>query len=250
MTFTEPDVIVGAPQEGVGRLSPQKSALKEVITAVDDDDYKIPTNALKAELPLAGKALDRNAKLTREVKVAASMKKILEDIGEDPNREGLLKTPERYARAMLFFTKGYEESALDIGKNAIFEVDHNEIVLVRDIEVFSMCEHHLIPFMGKVHIGYIPNGRVLGLSKLARIAEVYARRLQIQERLTQQIAQAIDEILQPQGVAVVMESAHMCMVMRGIQKTTSMTTTGCRTGIFKTDKEAEEQFKFLLNLRQ
>ncbi|KAE8361300.1 hypothetical protein BDV27DRAFT_160865 [Aspergillus caelatus] len=140
--------------------------------------------------------------------MAASIRNILEDMGEDPNREGLLKTPERYAKAMLFFTKGYEEYAYDIGKDAIFNA--------RDIEVFSMCEHHLIPFVGKVHIAYIPNGRVLGLSKLARIADIYARRLQVQERLTKQIAQAIEDLLQPQGVAVVMESAHMCMIMRGI----------------------------------
>ncbi|KAB8067725.1 GTP cyclohydrolase 1 [Aspergillus leporis] len=204
----------------------------------------------RIDLPLAAKGTHLNAKVAREVKIAASMERILKDLGEDPNREGLLKTPERYAKSMLFFMKGYEESAMEIGKNAIYEVDHNEIVLVRDIEVFSMCEHHLIPFTGKVHIGYIPNGRVLGLSKLARIAEVFARRLQIQERLTQQIAQAVHEILQPQGVAVVMESAHMCMVMRCIQKTSSMTITGCRTGIFKMDKDSKEQFKFLLNLKQ
>ncbi|KAB8068050.1 hypothetical protein BDV29DRAFT_199666 [Aspergillus leporis] len=231
MTLSQADIVVGPIQEPLEPLSLEKKELKEVVTAVDgdDDDASLSPNG---------------------VGTAASMRNILEGIGEDPNREGLLKTPERYARAMLFFTKGYEESAWDIAKNAIFEVDHNGIVVVRDIEVYSMCEHHLIPFMGKVHIGYIPNGRVLGLSKLARITEVYARRLQIQERLTQQIAQAVDDILQPQGVAVVMESAHMCMVMRGVQKTSSMTTTGCRTGVFKKDKAAEEQFQFLLKLKQ
>ena len=206
----------------------------------------------------------------REKQLAADIRNILKNVGEDPNREGLLRTPERYARAMLFFTKGYDESAWKLAKDAIFNVDHSEMVLVRDIEVFSMCEHHLIPFMGKVsdsldrkqfawmisnhvrqvHIAYMPSGRVMGLSKLARIAEVYARRLQVQERLTQQIAQAIDDILKPQGVVVVMESAHMCMVMRGIQKTSSMTTTACRTGIFKKNKDVEEQFQFLLKLRQ
>ncbi|KAE8414646.1 hypothetical protein BDV36DRAFT_298778 [Aspergillus pseudocaelatus] len=123
--------------------------------------------------------------------MAASIRNILEDMGEDPNREGLLKSPKRYAKAMLFFTKGYEQNAYDIGKDAIFNVNHTESVLARDIEVFSMCEHHLIPFVGKVHIAYIPNDRVLGLSKLARIADIYARRLQVQERLTKQIAQAI-----------------------------------------------------------
>ncbi|KAH8434460.1 GTP cyclohydrolase I [Aspergillus melleus] len=151
---------------------------------------------------------------------------------------------------MLFFTKGYEESALDVGKDAIFRADNSDIVLVRDIEFFSMCEHHILAFMGKVHIAYIPEGQVLGLSKLARIAEVFVRRLQIQERLTQQIAQAVDDLLHPQGVAVVMESVHTCMVMRGIQKTSSMAITSYRMGVFKRDKECEERFMFLLNLRQ
>ncbi|KAB8263552.1 GTP cyclohydrolase 1 [Aspergillus pseudonomiae] len=193
---------------------------------------------------------DGHIKISREARIAASIRSILEDMGEDPNREGLLKTPERYAKAMFFFTKGYGESAYDIGKDAIFHIDHNEMVLVRGIEVFSMCEHQLIPFVGKVHIAYIPNGRVLGLSKLARIAEIYARRLQVQERLTKQIAQTIEDLLRPPGVAVVIESVHMCMVMRGVQKSSAMTTTSCRTGIFKASRAAEEEFQFLLQLKQ
>ncbi|CAG7939823.1 unnamed protein product [Penicillium salamii] len=184
----------------------------------------------------------------REAKMATAVRMILECLGEDSSREGLLKTPERYARAMLFFTKGYADDLGVAVNDAVFNVDVNEQVLVRDIDLFSMCEHHLVPFMGKVHIAYIPNGRVLGLSKLARIAEIFARRLQIQERLTQQIAQAIEECLAPQGVYVVVEAAHMCMVMRGIQKTGAMTTTAHRTGVYLRDEKAEKRFEFLLNL--
>ncbi|GFF23212.1 GTP cyclohydrolase 1 [Aspergillus udagawae] len=245
MAISESEVIVGSHQKPMTTLSLEKPALAETAIAVDADGNVAGINSPGDRgTVLAARVADR------EKQLAANIRNILKNVGEDPNREGLLKTPERYARAMLFFTKGYDESAWNLAKDAIFNVDHSEMVLVRDIEVFSMCEHHLIPFMGKVHIAYMPSGRVLGLSKLARIAEVYARRLQVQERLTQQIAQAVDDILKPQGVVVVMESAHMCMVMRGIQKTSSMTTTACRTGIFKKNKDVEEQFQFLLKLRQ
>ncbi|KAF7160170.1 hypothetical protein CNMCM5623_005685 [Aspergillus felis] len=245
MAISESEVIIGSHHEPMTPLSLEKPALAETAIAVNaDGDVASINSPGDRGTVLAARVTDR------EKQLAANIRNILKNVGEDPNREGLLKTPERYARAMLFFTKGYDESAWNLAKDAIFNVDHSEMVLVRDIEVFSMCEHHLIPFMGKVHIAYMPSGRVLGLSKLARIAEVYARRLQVQERLTQQIAQAVDDILKPQGVVVVMESAHMCMVMRGIQKTSSMTTTACRTGIFKNNKDVEEQFQFLLKLRQ
>jgi len=178
-------------------------------------------------------------------KLSGAIKTLLECIGEDPNREGLLDTPMRYAKAMLYFTKGYEENLKTIVNNAVFREDHDELVIVRDIEVFSMCEHHLVPFTGKMHIGYIPNNKVLGLSKFARIAEMFARRLQLQERLTKQVAMAIDEILQPQGVAVVMESAHLCMVMRGVQKTTATTTTSSMLGIFRKSTKTREEFMHL-----
>ncbi|PKY08450.1 GTP cyclohydrolase I [Aspergillus campestris IBT 28561] len=186
----------------------------------------------------------------KEAKLAVGVRMILESLGEDVEREGLLQTPERYARAMLFFTKGYSDNIGEKINDAVFDVAHNDIVIVRDIDLFSMCEHHLVPFMGKIHIGYLPNGRVLGLSKLARIAEVFARRLQIQERLTQEVARAIDDILHPQGVIVIAEATHMCMVMRGIQKTGAVTTTVHSTGVFMTDQRMEDRFHTLLNPRR
>ncbi|KAH3679941.1 hypothetical protein WICMUC_000684 [Wickerhamomyces mucosus] len=187
--------------------------------------------------------------LQREKRLASAVKVILEELGEDPEREGLLETPERYARAMLYFTKGYEDNIRDVIKRAVFEEDHDEMVIVRDIEFHSLCEHHLVPFFGKVHIGYIPNKKVLGLSKLARLAEMYARRLQVQERLTKQIAMALKEILKPQGVAVVIEGTHMCMVSRGIQKSGSSTVTSCMLGCFREAQKTREEFLGLLGKR-
>ncbi|MEO5720628.1 MAG: GTP cyclohydrolase I FolE [Chthoniobacterales bacterium] len=171
---------------------------------------------------------------------------ILEAIGEDPQRQGLLKTPGRAARAFEFITQGYRQSVEEIVNEAIFDSDASEIVLVKDIELYSMCEHHLLPFIGKAHVAYIPNGKVIGLSKVARIVDVFARRLQIQEQLTTQVADAIMETLHPDGVAVVIEAKHLCMMMRGVEKQNSVMTTSCLLGSFKEDARTRSEFLSLL----
>ena len=175
-----------------------------------------------------------------------SFREILEAVGEDPQREGLLKTPGRAARAFEFLTNGYRQDLDAIVNEAIFHSDASEIVLVKDIELYSMCEHHLLPFIGKTHVAYIPNGKVIGLSKVARIVDVFARRLQIQEQLTVQIADAIMQALHPTGVAVVIEAKHLCMMMRGVEKQNSVLTTSCLLGTFKEDARTRSEFLSLL----
>jgi GTP cyclohydrolase I len=177
--------------------------------------------------------------------LAANYRNIIEHIGEDVHREGLAKTPERAAKAMQFLTSGYHEDAASILRGAMFKEDYRNMVIVKDIEVYSLCEHHLLPFYGKVHVAYIPDGYIVGLSKIPRVVDVYARRLQVQERLTGEILHVIQDTLKPLGVAVVIEAAHMCMMMRGVQKQNSLTTTSAFTGVFAHTDTRNEFLKLL-----
>ena len=183
---------------------------------------------------------------TTEV-LADNYRNIIENLGEDANREGLEKTPKRVAKAMQFLTHGYGLDPLEILKSALFTEDHKQMIVVKDIEVYSMCEHHKLPFFGKAHVAYIPNGKIVGLSKIPRIVDAYARRMQVQERLTDQIKNCIQEALNPLGVAVVIEAQHMCMQMRGIQKQNSVTTTSSFTGAFEKDKTRKEFISLVSN---
>ncbi len=176
--------------------------------------------------------------------------KILVELGEDPEREGLVKTPHRAAEAMRFLTRGYQQDIEKVLNGAIFDVSYDDMVTVRDIEFFSLCEHHLLPFFGKCHVGYLPDGRIVGISKLARLVDVFARRLQVQERMTLQIAVAREEALKPRGVAVVVEARHMCMMARGVQKQSSKVTTSEMRGTFRTNRETRQEFLSLLHLER
>jgi GTP cyclohydrolase I len=181
--------------------------------------------------------------------IAAHVKQMLRELGEDPEREGLLQTPERSERAMRFLTSGYTADVDQIVNRALFEVEYDEMVIVRDIEFFSMCEHHLLPFFGKMHVAYLPDKKVIGLSKIPRLVDVFARRLQIQERLTQQVAEVIQDRVKPRGVAVVCEARHFCMMMRGVEKQHSGAITSAMLGAFRRDKETRDEFLSLIGQR-
>lgn len=184
-----------------------------------------------------------NINVTEDIKT--QFKSIIEDLGEDTSREGLLKTPERAAKAMQFLTQGYDQDPSKVLKSAMFKESYNEMVIVKDIELFSLCEHHILPFFGKAHIAYIPNGHIVGLSKLPRIVDIFSRRLQVQERLTEQILNCINDTLKPEGVAVVIEATHMCMMMRGVQKQNSKTTTSGFRGAFQNIETRTEFLKLI-----
>ncbi len=178
------------------------------------------------------------------------VRQLLENVGEDPNREGLLETPERVARMYEFLTKGYRQDVKMVINGAVFREKYSEMVIVRDIDFFSLCEHHIIPFYGKVHVAYIPSGRIIGLSKIPRIVEMFARRLQVQERLTQQIAETLFDNLKPQGVGVVVEARHLCMIMRGVEKHNSVATTSSMLGVFRENVKTRTEFLTLIDRQQ
>ena len=178
--------------------------------------------------------------------VAGLVEVLLKELGEDPGRDGLARTPERVADALRFFTQGYQQDPSEILSGALFDVDYDEMVLVRDIDFYSLCEHHMVPFFGRVHIAYIPNKKILGLSKMARLVEVFSRRLQVQERLTMQIAQTLEDVLQPRGVGVVVEAKHLCMMMRGVQKQNTFAITSSLRGEFETDPKTRAEFMQLI----
>lgn len=185
--------------------------------------------------------------MNKEEEFEQAVTKVLELLGEDPKREGLLKTPNRVAKALQFLTEGYHQNPKEILNQALFSTSNDEMVLVRDIEFYSMCEHHMLPIIGRAHVAYIPDGKVVGLSKIPRIVNVYARRLQIQEQMTEQIADAILETIKPKGVAVVVHARHMCMEMRGVQKINSTTVSSALRGLFKRDERTRSEFYNLIN---
>jgi len=197
------------------------------------------TSVKKTEEPVA----------LKQAEMQELIRELLVRLGEDPEREGLLRTPERMERALQYLTRGYNQDAEKVLQDALFSVSYDEMVIVRDIEMFSLCEHHVLPFFGKVHVAYIPNGKVIGLSKIPRLVDIFARRLQVQERLTTQIAESIQQAIQPQGVGVVIEARHLCMMMRGVEKQHSSAVTSAMLGIFRDCQETREEFLSLIRGR-
>jgi GTP cyclohydrolase I len=196
-----------------------------------------------------GSVIEIGSKGPPQAPIAAHMREVIRALGEDPERDGLARTPERVEKALRYLTSGYSASAKDIVNGALFDVNYDEIVIVRDIEFFSMCEHHMLPFFGKIHVAYLPDKKVVGLSKLPRLVDMFARRLQIQERLTQQVAESIQELISPKGVAVICEARHFCMMMRGVEKQHSGAITSAMLGAFRTQKETRNELLSLIASR-
>jgi GTP cyclohydrolase I len=205
-------------------------------------DRRQPVRAGEVDAPRADFGLDLDPGPERQADFEELVRRQLVLLGEDADREGLLKTPQRVANSLTWLTRGYQETPESVIGDALFEESHSSMVMVRDIELYSMCEHHMLPFFGKAHIAYIPDGRIVGLSKLPRVVEVFARRLQVQERLTEEIAGALERVLRPQGVGVVLECFHLCMMMRGVQKQNSKTVTSAVRGSFRDDAKTRDEF--------
>ena len=205
-------------------------------------DDRTPVKRRDVHSPEADWGLDLDPAPARQEEFESIVHRMLALLGEDPGREGLLKTPQRVANAMTWLTRGYALEPRQVIGDAVFEEEHESMIMVRDIELYSLCEHHLLPFFGKAHVAYIPDGRIVGLSKLPRLVEVFARRLQVQERLTEQIAEAIEEVLRPRGVGVVIEAYHLCMMMRGVEKQNSKTITSAVRGAFRSDAKTRDEF--------
>lgn len=206
------------------------------------------------QTPMTKKSSKPSAESSNPTLASASLQQIyaelLTRIGEDPSRDGLLNTPKRMEKSMAFLTQGYTQSIDAVLHGALFDVHYDEMVIVKEIEFYSQCEHHLLPFFGRAHVAYVPNGKVIGLSKIPRIIDVFARRLQVQERLTQQIAQAIEDAIQPQGVGVIVEAQHLCMMMRGVEKQGSSTVTSAMLGVFKSQQQTRNEFLSLVERRR
>lgn len=198
--------------------------------------------AATLESPKADEGVDLDPAPEHDAEFEALVRRELELLGEDPDREGLRRTPQRVANSLTWLTRGYDMDVHDVVGSAVFNETHSSMVMVRDIELYSLCEHHMLPFFGRAHIAYIPDGKIVGLSKLPRIVEMFARRLQVQERLTEQVAQAVQDVLEPKGVGVVIEAMHLCMMMRGVQKQNSQTVTSAVRGIFRNDARTREEF--------
>ena len=240
----------GTPEARAVREAEPEHESAAVLRAAAISAEPIRTDALHADAIVArGDAPatgDASSDRLGNVPTAAIYRELLLRMGEDPERDGLLRTPERVERSMRFLTQGYEQTIEEVLHHALFDVSYDEMVIVRNVEFYSLCEHHMLPFFGKAHIAYVPNGKVIGLSKLPRLVDVFARRLQVQERLTKQIAEAITEAIQPQGVGVILEAQHLCMMMRGVEKQQSLTTTSAMLGVFKSQMQTRTEFLSLL----